>query len=331
VSQPPEQAATDCIPVEQRERAQRILDDLGLTESPTRIRPLSGHRSSVLVPCTGANGQPFLLKVCIPPAEGRFYPPGVRLDDYPRREAAFYRYLDSTDPDRHTLPAPRTIAIDPRDPAGWILLERIPGAIGPAEEVLSMDHVTELLGCLHSIPIDSLLGRRDFPLNRWDTVSYLERIRLMYDPVLEVIGSRRWTRSQSFFTEALRWTESGTLRVVHGDFTEQNVLVDENGKPFLVDFERIGIGNADHDFAWFWIHTQRSTDWKRKLLERYFARRVGSERIRSEWGIRAALVYLALRRLRFGVVMYGAGDPLAAQNLALLDATLAGGAELFPV
>ena len=43
---------------------------------------------------------------------------------------------------------------------------------------------------------------------------------------------------------------------------------------------------------------RRSAEWKSELLSRYFASRVGSDRIRSEWGIRAALVYLALRRLR---------------------------------
>lgn len=320
------------IPEQHRIAARGVLRELGLTEAEEpRIRPFSGHRSSVLLLCNGINGQPFLLKFFVPPAEGKYYPAGVRLEDYPRREAAFYRYLDSTDPDRQVLPAPKTIAIDPRDPPHWILLERIPGAVGPAEEVMSMDHVLALLDNLANIPLDSLLGRRDFPLNRWDTVSYIERVRMMYDPVLHVIGERRWTRSHEFFNEAMRWTESCPLRTVHGDFTEQNILVDAEGRPYLVDFERIGIGNADHDFAWFWIHTKRSPAWKRELLSRYFAHRVGSDRIRTEWGIRAALVYLAMRRMRFGALMHGLRDPFLTANLALLDACLAGGRELFPV
>ena len=52
---------------------------------------------------------------------------------------------------------------------------------------------------------EALLGRRNFPLNRWDTVSYLDRVRMMYDPVLFVIGEQRWSRVQSFFNEALQW------------------------------------------------------------------------------------------------------------------------------
>ena len=133
-----------------------------------------------------------------------------------------------------------------------------------------------------------------------------------------------------FYDEALRWTETRAPVVVHGDFTEQNVVVDEEGRPFLIDFERIGIGGEDHDFTSFWIHSARSSEWKRQLIERHFGDRVGSDRIRAEWAIRAALIYLALRRLRFGYLMHGAQDELLAQNLALLDAALDGGDALFP-
>jgi aminoglycoside phosphotransferase len=314
-----------------RARASAVLAELGLNEVHLPdLRPVSGHSSSILVPCSGTSGEPFLLKYFIPPAEGIFYPPDVRIDDYARREGAFYRFLDTVDPGRKQLPAPRTIVIDARDPPQWILLERIPVAKGPAEEVLGQDHVFELLSELQSIGVDTLLGRRNFPLNRWDTVSYLDRVRLMYDPVLFVIGERRWTRIQEFYKEALRWTETRPPVLVHGDFTEQNVLVDQNGHPYLLDFERVGIGSFDHDFAWFWIHSTRSAKWKRQLLARYFSTRIGGDRIRSEWGIRAALVYLALRRLRFNYLMYGEEDPQVTPNLALLDAALEGGSAVFP-
>ena len=239
--------------------------------------------------------------------------------------------MDSTDPDRIKLPAPRTVLIDPVDPPRWILLERIPGAVGPAEEVLGLDQLFDLLRKLQAIPMQRLIGRRDFPLNHWDPISYLDRIRLMYDPVLFVIGERRWTRSQEFFQEVLRWTDTRPSVLVHGDFTEQNILVDAQGRPYLLDFERLGFGNVDHDLAWFWIHSGRSQEWKKQLLQRYFGERVGSERIRAEWGIRAALVYLALRRLRFAYLVHGDEDPNVSANLALLDATFEGGTELFPI
>ena len=68
---------------------------------------------------------------------------------------------------------------------------------------LGMDHVFELLRLIQDIPIDQLMGRRDFPLNRWDPISYLDRIRLMYDSVLYVLGEQRWRHLQMFFEEDL--------------------------------------------------------------------------------------------------------------------------------
>src|SRR5687767_10262808 len=122
-------------------RAREVLADIGLTESSESVaRPTSGHRSSVLVPCEGANGQGFLLKVFEPPLLGHFYPPEIRFEDFARRETAFYRFLETYDPDRHALSAPKSILIDTKDPPEWILLERIVGAVGPTQELISMDH-----------------------------------------------------------------------------------------------------------------------------------------------------------------------------------------------
>ncbi len=313
-------------------KARAVLKSLDLKakDSAEVLRPVSGHNSSILLPCEGADGQPYLLKYFVPPTESRFYPPGVKVEDYARREGAFYRFLDSTDPGRVLLPAPRTILIDPVDPPRWILLEWINQAVGPAEEVLGMDHVFELISKLQSFSLEMFFGRRDFPLNHWSVVSYLERVRMMYDPVLKVIGDKRWRQSLEFFEEAMRWIETQEPTLVHGDFTEQNILIDEDGRPFLLDFERIGFGNKDHDIAWLWIHSERPQTWKKSLMQRFFANRYGSDRIKAEWGIRSALVYLATRRLRFGVLMHGEKDAAAARNLGLLDAALVGGMDLFP-
>ena len=44
-----------------RDEARAVLADLGLeeVEIPT-LRPTSGHNSSLLLPCAGHNGEPFL-------------------------------------------------------------------------------------------------------------------------------------------------------------------------------------------------------------------------------------------------------------------------------
>lgn len=320
------------IPTDTHQRAARqILADLQLTEAPHHRNLVSGHRSSLPIVADAAGGRTFLLKYYLPFAADALLPAGVRADDYARREVGFYRLLDSIDPERREFPAPRTIVVGPGDPPGWILLEWLPSAVGPAEEVIGQDHVIELQRRLAALPTERLLGRRGLPVEHWDPIGYLDRIRQMYDAVLFVLGEARWRHVQRFFGEAVRWTDGRKHVLVHGDFTEANIVVTENGAPFLIDFECVGIGNRDHDFAWFWIHSARHNEWKRQLLARWFAESVGGDRIRAEWGIRAALAYLAIRRLRWGYLTQGDEDPRQGANLALLDAALEGGANLFPV
>ncbi|HMQ22983.1 MAG TPA: aminoglycoside phosphotransferase family protein [Planctomycetota bacterium] len=312
--------------------AHRILNELGieLRDEPAP-RAVSGHHSSVLVPCHGVDGREYLLKYFVPPEEGKFYPPEVRIEDYARREIAFYSFLDSWDSARRELPAPSTILMDPKDPPGWILLEHIRPSPGPQTEQLSADNVFDLLARLRSIPMDRLMGRRNFPLNRWDITSLRDRVvRLMYEPLIVIVGEERWANIRSFYREAMRWCETRPQICVHGDFTGDNILVDPDGRPFLVDFERIGIGAPEHDFTWFWIHSRRSREWKTALFRRFVEGMHGSDRVRSEWSMRATAVYLACRRLRFGYLTHGEIDRYRGSNLALLEAALAGGREFFP-
>lgn len=306
------------------------LAELGLRPSERSSMLRSGHNSSLPIVCEGPGGRSFLLKWFLPPSPTNLYPAGARAEDFARREVGFYRMLDSIDPERRDMPAPRTVLVGPGDPPRWLLLEWVPAAVGPAEEVLGMDHVFELLDKLQSIPADRLLGRRDFPLNHWDPISYMERLRLMYDQVLYVIGEQRWRHLLLFFDEAVRWTDGRKPVLVHGDFSAENIVVDEDGKPFLIDFERVGMGNVDHDLAWFWIHSHRNQAWNKSLVQRWFGGRVGGDRIRAEWGIRATLAYLAVARLRWGYLKHGDEDPRQSKNLALLDAAIAGGRDLFP-
>ena len=308
-----------------------MLRDLQLTEAPRQRNIASGHRSSLPIVADGSGGRTFLLKYYLPPEPTTILPAGVRADDYCRREVGFYRLLDSIVPERRDFPAPKTVLVGPGDTPRWILLEWLPGAVGPAEEVIGQDHVIALLERLAAVPTERLLGRRSFPLEHWDPIGYLDRIRGMYDTVLFALGESRWRKVQRFFAEAVRWTDGRKHVLVHGDFLEANIVVTEDGDPFLVDFECAGIGNRDHDFAWFWIHSTRQKEWKRQLLARWLGNTVGGDRIRAEWGIRSTLAYLAIRRLRWGYLTHGDEDPRRGAALALLDAALEGGRDLFPV
>lgn len=314
-----------------KQEALQVLDDLGLEPcEPMRQRLVSGHASSLLMLAEGTGGRRFVLKHYLPTPD-RIWPAGVQPQDYARRECGFYRLLDEIDPRRRDFPAPRTVLIGPGDPPRWLLLEHVPMAPGPAREVIASDHCFRLIEKLREFPQDRLVGRRSLPLNHWNPIGYMERVRLMYESVLNVLGERRWRQLQAFFDEAVRWIDSRKAVLVHGDFCEENLVVTEDDEPWLVDFERIGVGNEDHDIAWLWIHSTRDQGWKKNLILRWFGNRVGGDRVRCEWGIRAALAYMAVRRLRWGYLREGEDDPRQSSNLALLDATLAGGSELFPV
>lgn len=313
-----------------RQAARELLHELKLTEVEQPRNFVSGHRTSLPVLAEGDGGRTFLLKYYLPFEPDTILPAGVRADDYSRRETGFYRVLDSIDPGRRDFPAPKTIAVGPGDPPRWILLEWLPGAVGPAEEVIGQEHVIELLHKLGKLPTDRLMGRRGFPLEHWDPIGYLDRIRSMYDAVLFVLGEARWRNLQRFFGEAVRWTDGRPHVLVHGDFQENNIVVTDEDRAFLVDFECVGIGNRDHDFAWYWLHSERHPEWKRQLLGRWLGGAVGGDRIRAEWGIRSAVAYLAIRRLRWGYLTHGDEDPRQSSNLALLDAALEGGSSLFP-
>ena len=317
--------------LDQHEKAARdLLGSMNL-EACEQTRGLaSGHRSSIPLLGRNPDGRTFLLKYYLPPSPETILPAQVRHEDFARRETGFYRLLDSVDPERREFPAPRTIAMGPGEPAPWLLLEWLPSAAGPPEEVIGQEHVLTLLRRLSALPTDRLMGRRGLPLEHWDPIGYLDRIRNMYDAVLFVLGESRWRQLQRFFAEAVRWTDGRPHVLVHGDFQEDNVVVTDADQPFLVDFERIGIGNRDHDFAWYWMHSDRHPEWKRDLLMRWLGDSVGGDRIRAEWGIRSAIAYLAIRRLRWGYLTHGDEDPRASANLALFDATLEGGSALFP-
>lgn len=311
--------------------AREVLHEMQLTEVEQHHPKVSGHGSSLPLLAKNHAGQQFLLKYYVPPPPDKVLPYGVRAEDYSRRESGFYRLLDSIEPSRRDFPAPRTIAVGPGDPAPWLLLEWLPAAPGPAEEVISQDHVLDLLRKASSLPTDRLMGRRGFPLEHWDPVGYLDRIRNMYDAVLFSIGENRWRMLQRFFGEAVRWTDSRPHVMVHGDFQEANIIVTDEDRAFLIDFECVGIGNPDHDFAWYWIHSDRHPEWKRNLLHRWLGDHVGGDRIRSEWGIRSAIAYIATCRLRWEYLTHGDEAPRLSANLALLDAALEGGTALFPL
>ncbi|MBM3962789.1 MAG: hypothetical protein FJ306_12940, partial [Planctomycetes bacterium] len=136
----------------QWQEARAVLADLGLTAQEQPHGLMSAQRTSLPVLASASGGKGFLLKYYLPLPEATVLPPGAGPADFGRRESGFYRFLDSVDPQRRDFPAPRTIAYGPGDPPRWILLEWLPLAAGPAEEVIGQEHAIELLRKLAAMP-----------------------------------------------------------------------------------------------------------------------------------------------------------------------------------
>ena len=164
----------------------------------------------------------------------------------------------------------------------------------------------------------------------------------MYDDLLrDVVGDERWRRNAPGVLRRgdMRWAESRPLTVlVHGDFTEDNIVVDPDGSsPYLVDFERVGHRPRRTTTLPASGSTRERPDgvasWR--LLERYLGHvawgRSGSA---AEWGIRVQhSCTWRMRRLRFAtrpVRRRSRPSSRARQPRALLDAALDGRGRAVP-
>jgi hypothetical protein len=196
-----------------------VLGELHLRAADRQRGLISGHRTSLPIIAEGQGGRQFLLKYYLPSPPDAVLPAGARPDDYARREVGFYRLLDSIDPERRDFRPRARSCVGPGDPAGLDPARMAARRRGPDRRSHRPGSRRELLQRLARLPTERLLGRRSFPLEHWDPIGYLDRIRAMYDAVLFVLGEARWRHVQRFFAEAVRWTDGRKQVLVHGDFT----------------------------------------------------------------------------------------------------------------
>ena len=73
--------------------------------------------------------------------------------------------------------------------------------------------------------------------------------------------------------------------VVHGDYNPSNIIIDENGKVWVIDWAHVSEGNAAADVAktylWFNLHNQN--ELSEKYLKRYVERSVIEEKFIRNW------------------------------------------------
>ncbi len=271
-------------------RVLACLEELGL--EPQQAQPFQSH-DALFLPALGRDGHPFLFKYFLSCPVGLFEPGLDPEGDCRRREAAFYRFLDVVDRDRVFLNVPRLVITDQADPPRWVLLEGIPGLHTAREETPRPDWLLDAIASIQRIPLRLTQGRRGLSLERWDPYAHREAIFKMREQVEPKVGPKAWDLLARTLNEAREWTDSQDPVLVCGDFQEDSLLLDEDGRIYLQDFRRVGWGNPDHDFSWLWVGTSRGKEYKDQLLQRYCASMGPSERTRVEWAIRSTAIYRA--------------------------------------
>lgn len=298
-----------------------IIEELGL--EPEGTLPLQAHQA-LLVPARGRDGNPFLLKYFQPCPVGKFDPSNDPEGECQRREAAFYRFLDVVDRERCLLNSPRLVLTDPRDPPRWVLLEGLEGMRVAGGEELRLDWLADALRALQRISLKLTLGRRGLMLERWDPYAHREVVFRMQGLVEPKVGPKAWDLLVRTLHEAREWTDSQDPVLVAGRFQDEMLLLDDHGRIYLHEFRRVGFGNPDHDFGWYWARCRRAPEFKQRLLQLYCSNLGTSGSLRVEWAVRGVAIYLACVKLADA----GPGEDLG-ETLELLERAILGGSHFF--
>ncbi len=266
------------------------LEELGL--EPRENQPFQSH-DALFLQAYGRDGRLFLFKFYLSCPVGRFEPGLDPEGDCRRREAAFFRFLDVVDRDRVFLNVPRLVITDQADPPRWILMEGIEGLRPAAGERPRPDWLLDAMASIQRIPLRLTQGRRGLTLERWDPYAHREVILRMEAQVEPKVGPKAWDLLVRTLNEAREWTDSQDPVLVCGDFQEDSLLLDKDGRIYLQDFRRVGWGNPDHDLSWYWVGSSGDQEYRDQLLQRYCASMGPSERARVEWAIRSTAIYRA--------------------------------------
>ncbi len=274
-----------------------IMEELGLT--PLHPMPMV-CTNSLFFHAKGRDGRLFLLKAFKPCPVGRFDPGADPGGTCQKREASFYRFLDVVDRDRCFINVPKLVLSDPEDPPKWLLFEGCQDMEPAQGKELRMDWLIDASKALQRFPVKLTFGRRGLTLERWDPYAHREVIFRMREEVEPKIGQKAWDLLCRTLNEAREWVDTQDPVLVNGCFQEENLLVDSMGRIYIHDFRRVGLGNPDHDFSWFWIYSKRNEEFKNRLFNLYVSQLDAPAKIRLEWAMRSIAIYKACLEIAEG-------------------------------
>lgn len=162
---------------------------------------------------------------------------------------------------QHEVPAPRILfELESSDGLGeGYVMARVDGET-LAPKILSLPHLEaarplltgqcgELLARLHRIETATL----PTGLTDQSALPQLAQLEALY---------RQFEQPQPVFEYGLRWLrehapEAGPLRLVHGDFRNGNLVVDESGIAAVLDWELAHLGDPAEDLGWLCVRSWR--------------------------------------------------------------------------
>jgi aminoglycoside phosphotransferase (APT) family kinase protein len=219
---------------------------------PNEVEPLPGGAGRCQMWSLSAAGRPLVF---------RHYPEGFERDVVRQRE---WRVLQLASDAGVPVPAPVALT------STGILVERVEGESRPqrlmkderwarARSVL-VERVAEAAARLHAIDPPNFLprgmeldGAAAHPAGAdaaEAAIITLERCLDRIDephPAIEL--GLRWLRGNR--------PERAPAAIVHGDFRLSNLVVSEGGKPVLIDWELVHVGDGAEDLGWMCVRSWR--------------------------------------------------------------------------
>lgn len=218
-----------------------------LGEPPTDVEPLPGGAGRCRLWTLRAGGRALVFRV---------FPEGVDRDVVRRREWQVLRLARAGG-----VPVPEPVALTP----SGIVVERVAGESRPrrllADERVRASLVTRVAGAaarLHALEPPDLLpraleldgrGAADGPAAE-AAVATLERcLDRIAEPHPAIELGLRWLR--------LHAPPPAPPSIVHGDLRLSNLVVADDGRPTLIDWELVHVGDGAEDLGWMCVRSWR--------------------------------------------------------------------------
>ena len=184
------------------------------------------------------------------------------------REAATQRFAVD-----RGYPAPRPLAVETaNDPLGrpFIVMERLPGVtmldkmganLGIASRL--MEKMADLHVALHRMPFEDCPFPYEGPL--------IERALPEFRGQIDRLGLRTLDEPCSWLERHRHIVLPEELSFCHNDFNPFNLVVDDDGRIGVVDWQMAGIGDRHLDVAWLLVLMRTVSPEPRNLAERLIA------------------------------------------------------------